>query len=114
MRGKYYCAQGQVVLPEVEEHATVDVLWRGTNDVSKTLRRPRSRRHQPLVPHRQGRRRRGRRRAGDDRHPQGMRLGGRYGRGRRHRLGGRHVELDMHSSEWEQGCEACDYPPIWR
>ena len=56
-RGKYCCAEGQVVLPEVEEHATVDA-----------------------------------------RHTQGVRLGDRYGRGQRHRLGGRHVESGVHSS----------------
>ena len=38
-RGKHCCAEGQVALPPVKEHAAVDALWRGTDEASKTLRK---------------------------------------------------------------------------
>ena len=38
-RGKQCCAEGQVELPPVQEHAEVDALWRGTDEESKTLRK---------------------------------------------------------------------------
>ena len=39
VRGKACCAEGQVELPPVQEHATVDALWRGNDEESTTLRK---------------------------------------------------------------------------